>query len=96
MNQQRQFFILCEGPACNGGHSAKEREDAIRQTIPAPSEAEKSRAADYARGAVSRVLAITPHVFAAIGKWNTLLFACQVCGYERIYGNRLNSDEIAS
>jgi hypothetical protein len=89
MERNRRVQILCEGPACNGGQSA-----AARETIPqratmnavALAEAEKSR-----RNETSRALKLTPHVFTRYGDHGALMFGCDDCGHERVYGNTLHT-----
>lgn len=79
--------ILCEGPICNSGRSAMEREGAFVATETHRSEDQRAAAMTYARGVVSKVLTLTPHHRVGVGRGGTILFACQVCGFERAYGN---------
>lgn len=63
--------LLCEGPACNGGRSAQERER----------DASTVRGVLDPWGSVSRDLTYTTHVRS----WRNQ-YACRVCGHQRVYG----------
>ena len=73
--------ICCEGPDCNGGHSAIDREQAIIGSTTATEEARREEVRRFARSTVSRKLAVTPH--RRVGKTR---YACIVCEHERVYG----------
>ena len=78
--------ILCESAACNAGWSAAAREQNIIASLPTTDEGLRQDAIRYARGAVSRELRYTPHMRCGIGRHGHALYACEVCGHERIYG----------
>lgn len=77
--------ICCEGPICNAGESAKDREAALASR--SPTQAIRSEAAHGARGYVSRQLDVTPHVRVGPGAWGAVMFRCLICEHERQYGN---------
>lgn len=81
--------ILCEGPVCNsGGISARDREAAIMKTLPTVTEEMRVESAKYARSATTRALALRPHSGPTrVGAHGMLMFACDACGHERVYGN---------
>ena len=84
--------IGCEGPACNGGQSAADKEAAIVRGLPSATEAMRDDVAKFARGAVSKTLAITPHSRSGLtmrGGVTFVLFTCGACGYARVYGNTM-------
>lgn len=77
--------ILCEGPICNEGRSAKEREEVLlKRDVSAQLREDAYRSA---RSLVSKQLTYTPHNRVGTGPHGTSLFACGVCGFERVYGN---------
>lgn len=79
-------MILCEGRTCNGGFDAKERERA-HVTALTPRTADMLLLAEReARTRVARELRYTPHERVGVGRGGTILFACEVCGHERVYG----------
>lgn len=81
--------ILCEGPTCNsGGISARDRETAMLKSLPSATEEMRVESAKYARSAVSRALVLRPHAGPTrIAAHGMLMFACESCGHERVYGN---------
>ena len=78
--------ILCEGPHCNAGQSAHDRERAIVAEMPAMTGELRADADKHARLVTSKQLALTPHTFLA-RRGGSLMYACECCGYERVYGN---------
>lgn len=76
--------ILCEGPRCNAGRSATDREHFDARSM---SEEQRSDMTRFLRGSTSRDLTYTPHNRVGVGQHGTALFACAVCGFERVYGN---------
>ena len=82
--------ICCEGPACNGGFSAQDRETAIMREVPGNTDALRDEAARYARHVVTRKLNVTPHTRSGStyrGAVTFALFRCEACDHERVYGN---------
>jgi hypothetical protein len=53
--------ILCEGPRCNAGRSAKDREREITAQFPSTTSEMRDEGAKHARAAVSHALAHTEH-----------------------------------
>lgn len=87
--------ICCEGPECNNGRSALVREATLVGPSRGATEAMRGDAKDDARGLVSRQLAVTPHVRSGIERRAGIafaMFACGVCGHQRVYGNSDNSN----
>lgn len=76
------YLLCCEGPACNGGKSAKQRFlDIYKGPEPSnPSEAE-SVAIREARSQVTKSLAVTRHKMVSSDHAK-----CEVCGHTRRYG----------
>jgi hypothetical protein len=92
--------LCCEGPTCNAGHSATAREAAILHELPAINAGIRDEAERHARREVSRTLAVTPHQRTGVGRYQTILYACTICGYERAYGSTMwatgfNASEIS-
>lgn len=90
MNMRRCVTIACEGPDCNGGRSAAGREAEIINSLPVQNADMRDEAEKHARRSVSPKLTVTQH--APVGV--TFLaqtfyqrFACEACGFERVYGN---------
>jgi hypothetical protein len=77
-------LLRCEGPACNSGRSAEQREaDLMPRGIAENVRHEHMRAA---RSAVTQDLAYTRHSRSGVGRYGVTLYACDTCGHERIYG----------
>ena len=75
--------ILCEGPACNNGFSAIEREQAEFHNA---SGLYCYDAHKHARQIVSQQLTLTPHVPSRMADgWNRSLYSCVECGFLRVY-----------
>ena len=81
--------ICCEGPRCNAGRSASEREADILNGMPTNTGELREAAQSYARGTVSKQLAVTPHSLQGSDGHGHSLFRCDLCGHQRIYGNRV-------
>ena len=82
--------LLCEGPSCNSGHSALDREAAVAGSQRGASEASLAAASHEARSVVSRQLAVTAHTRCGVSRRYGIayaLYVCGACGFERIYGN---------
>jgi hypothetical protein len=82
--------LLCEGPKCNAGRSAAEREADIINGMPSNTGDLRSAAESYARGTVSKQLAVTPHSAQGSDGHGHSLYRCDQCGHTRIYGNRVS------
>ena len=81
-------MLKCEGPSCNAGHSAADREAALLPIVTTATLAEfREEQRRQARIAVNRQLAYTPHVPARNDSWGRSLYRCDICGWERIFGN---------
>jgi hypothetical protein len=81
----KAYFLKCDGPRCNSGICAAEREAAI---TPRHATAElREEATKLARAAVTRQLTVTPHTRVGVGAWQTILFSCSRCGHQRSYGS---------
>ena len=76
--------ILCEGAMCNEGKSASDREATIRSRYAFTMQEDALR---DMRSTITKALTYTPHERVGVGRHGTLLFACAVCGHERVYGN---------
>jgi hypothetical protein len=79
-------LICCEGPTCNNGISARDREAILTRGITGATVQTRDDAIRTARGDVSRALAVTPHEDAGVFRATAPVFVCQVCGFERLYG----------
>lgn len=82
-------LILCEGPRCNAGRSATDREAAIVRSLTPQTEAMRDDAAKHARSHVSGELTLRPHTRCGVGRGGTLLYQCAVCRHERVYGTTM-------
>ena len=76
--------ISCEGPECNSGISAHERESVASAGIPRGGVGLDTLR--RIRGEVSCALAVTWHEFCGFGRGAAPLYKCTVCGHERQYG----------
>lgn len=85
----RTVLICCEGPSCNGGLSADQREAAIVSNSPCATAEMRDEAERYARRVISPRLAVTPHERVGLNRRGQALFACVPCGFERVYGHTL-------
>ncbi len=81
--------ICCEGPKCNDGFSAKDREQVFVREHPGEGAIMREEAHKASRSRVSHDLKVTPHARAGVGAGGTLLMACMACGHERVYGHAL-------
>lgn len=79
-------FICCEGPKCNSGVSAAEREKIGLDGYGKIAETAKYDNVRYVRLSVTRALAVTPHEQVGFARRGSPLYACTVCGFERQYG----------
>ena len=79
--------ICCEGPACNAGIGATDRETAHLWKAPHQTAEVREENFKAARRDVSRQLAVTPHTHSGSTGRGQHLYRCDVCGHERIYGN---------
>lgn len=87
---KKRVSICCEGPDCNGGHSASDREAAIAHGLPNATAEIRDEAEKHARGIVTKRLAVTPHRHIGVTFKAATIFqrwACNVCDFERVYGN---------
>ena len=82
------LLLLCEGKNCNSGISAKEREASIVAALPTQTGELRDEAVKQARLHTSRTLALTPHTALEVSRGGLLVYACDECGHERIYGSR--------
>ena len=85
----KQAMLCCEGPTCNG-RSATDLEASMITQLPNVTAEMRDEAEKFARGAITKQLAVTPHTFAGVTfRAMTLFqrFECDVCGWSRIYGN---------
>jgi hypothetical protein len=80
--------ILCEGPTCNGGFSAADRESTILGRWPRDHQHREDVQRD-ARRETTAGLHYQPHVRVGVGRRGGALFACQNCGHERVYGGSM-------
>lgn len=85
----KNVTICCEGPACNNGISAHDREAAFVAGLPRATVEMRDEAMRYARRTLSPQLAITEHVRCGVDLRGLALFACVPCGHERVYGSTL-------
>lgn len=81
--------ILCEGPSCNAGQSAAARERALVRALATPTLETQAEADRHARSEVSKALALRPHTRTGLGRGGTILYACETCGHERVYGTSM-------
>jgi hypothetical protein len=81
-------MICCEGPRCNAGRSAADREADILNGMPTNTGELRDAACAYARGTVSKQLAVTPHSLQGSDGHGHSLFRCDYCAHVRVYGNR--------
>ncbi len=81
--------ICCEGPECNNGRSAVDREAAIIGHMPTATQELRDEAAKQARSLVTHILAVTPHGRVGVNRRGYALFACEDCGFERTYGSTM-------
>ena len=79
--------IACEGPRCNNGASALVREHALAAELPSQTVDLRDEANRHARAAATRALAVTPHTYLQRNRGGVLIFCCDHCGHERVYGN---------
>lgn len=89
MSETDTAYICCEGPQCNGGQSAQDRERTLLRGLPAQNAETRDESMRAVHQAVSRALAVTHHARCGVSRAGTLLFACGVCGHERSYGGRM-------
>lgn len=83
------MMILCEGPRCNAGRSAADREAAIVRSLTPQSEDMRAEAIKHARSHVSHELTLRPHERVGVGRGGTLLYQCVICRHERVYGTTM-------
>lgn len=81
--------ILCEGPKCNDGQSAAQRQQSLVRALATPTLEAQAEAERHARSEVSKTLALRPHTRTGLGRGGTLLYACAACGHERVYGTSM-------
>ncbi len=81
-------ILACEGPRCNRGISAKDREAAIVAALPTQTGELRDEAIKQARLHTSRTLALTPHTALEVSRGGLLVYACDICGAPRVYGSR--------
>ncbi len=87
-------LICCEGPTCNAGQSALQRETAL--TVRCPTYELRDLAERDARRIVSRALAVTPHVHVSTTRRAGIalaVYACVACNHERVYGNSVTEQD---
>jgi hypothetical protein len=80
-------IICCEGPACNAGISAADRETAHLWKAPQQTAEVREDNFKAARRDTSKQLAVTPHTHSGSTGRGQHLYRCDRCGHARIYGN---------
>ena len=80
------IILCCEGPRCNAGLDAATQERDLIAALPNQTLELRADAERYARAKVSATLARTPHTELNRQRGGRLLFRCDECGHERVYG----------
>lgn len=60
--------ILCEGPKCNDGQSAAQRQHSLVRALATPTLEAQAEAERHARSEVSKTLALRPHTLTGLGR----------------------------
>ncbi len=78
--------LCCEGPRCNAGQSATAIEQAAVREMPHQTVELRDEAHKHARATTSRLLAVTPHTALERRRGGLVIYSCDICGHERVYG----------